>query len=145
MLHFKNIVNEIVNDFAIFTGVAAIIQLQSFAMNSFDVVQVVFEHFPHLLSLTPELAHWLLTPLWFLCHMVWLKTLLLKKSHEQSFQWFCKTPYFATIVRLQGSRSQSYKTFWSKFTQSLLRARSFHYNALFFLLHWYGLAYKNSE
>jgi hypothetical protein len=70
LLHFKNIVNEIVNDFAIFTGVAAIVQLQSFAMNYFDAVQVVFEHFPHLLSLTPELAHWLLTPIWFLCHMV---------------------------------------------------------------------------
>jgi hypothetical protein len=53
--------------FGIFTGVAAIVQYQSFAMNSFDAVQVVFEHFPNLLSLTLELAHQLLTPIWFLC------------------------------------------------------------------------------
>ena len=43
MLHLKNIVNEIVNDFAIFAGVAVIVQYQSFALNLFDAVQVVFE------------------------------------------------------------------------------------------------------
>jgi hypothetical protein len=47
---FQKYSNEIANDFAIFTGVAAIVQYQSFALNSFDAVQVVFEHFPHLLS-----------------------------------------------------------------------------------------------
>jgi hypothetical protein len=40
----------------IFTGGAAIIQYQSFALNSFDVVQVLFEYCSHLLSLTLYLA-----------------------------------------------------------------------------------------
>jgi hypothetical protein len=70
VLNYKNIVNEIVNDFARLSSVDAIVQFQSFVMKYFDAFQVLFEHCSHLLSLTLELAHSLLTPIWFLCHMV---------------------------------------------------------------------------